>query len=162
VLWRRQRHHVETADSSVSAFLSIWVKDALAPFFDHGATDLRAPARREGPAKVAVGARGGGRTSPFSTANQPEATFVLGVTVSVIPFPTNQFLRSTDDLAASGRQALPMLAGPNTARCSSPRWTFAGTCERCSGTSSTRRSVVSAQERSPELNLQPVAGISTR
>jgi hypothetical protein len=48
----------------------------------------------------------------FSTVNQPEVTFDLGAAVPVIPFPANQFLRSTDDIAASGRLTFPSMAGP--------------------------------------------------
>lgn len=46
----------------------------------------------------------------FSTVNQPEVTFNLAAT-PIIPFPSNQFLRTADDNQGNGRLAFPPMAG---------------------------------------------------
>lgn len=51
----------------------------------------------------------------FSTVNQPEVTFDLAAATPVIPFPSNQFLRSADDLDPMGHLTFPVPPGPSGA-----------------------------------------------
>lgn len=48
----------------------------------------------------------------FTTVDQPAMTFDLGAASPVIPFPSNQFLRTADDVSPTGHLAFPVPAGP--------------------------------------------------
>ncbi|GMU60474.1 MAG: hypothetical protein AMXMBFR34_22370 [Myxococcaceae bacterium] len=51
----------------------------------------------------------------FSTVDQPEVTFDLAAAVPIIPFPSNQFLRTADNIDGAGRLTFPVTGGPTDA-----------------------------------------------
>lgn len=51
----------------------------------------------------------------FSTVDQPEVTFDLAAAIPIIPFPSNQFLRTTDDVDPAGHLIFPVPMDPSGA-----------------------------------------------
>jgi dienelactone hydrolase len=91
-----------------------------APITDLQAIGLEGLRRAYAPVLDALEAQGIDRMDVsglwvFSTVNQPEVTFNLASATPVIPFPSNQFLRTADDIDPMGHLTFPVPPGPSGA-----------------------------------------------
>jgi Bacterial virulence factor lipase N-terminal len=91
-----------------------------APVTNAQAVGLEAVRRGYKPVLDALTALGAKRANVvglwvFTTVNQPEATFDLAAATPIIPFPSNQFLRTADDINGTAHLAFPPMPGPAAA-----------------------------------------------